>query len=153
MAPALHRHALPRPVAVADRSRVDAPVELEDAVSRFHAEHEREYNYRRDGAPVEIYRLSVRAVGVTPKPELKRHEPTTEQRRSRAASRRRALRGSPATPSRRPCYLRAELPAGATLDGPGDRRPAGLDDRRPAGLARRGRRVAQHPHASEGGVR
>src|SRR5213595_3515185 len=33
---------------------VGAPVDLGDAVTRFHAEHEREYNYRRDGAPVEI---------------------------------------------------------------------------------------------------
>src|SRR5436309_6186178 len=53
---------------------VTAPVDLDAAAARFHSEHEREYNYRRDGAPVEIYRLSVWAVGVTPKPELKRHE-------------------------------------------------------------------------------
>src|SRR5712692_7821745 len=53
---------------------VSTPVDLADAAARFHAEHERAYNYRRDGSPVEIYRLSVRAIGVTPKPQLKRHE-------------------------------------------------------------------------------
>jgi hypothetical protein len=29
-------------------------------VARFHDEHEREYTYRRDGAPVEVYQLSCR---------------------------------------------------------------------------------------------
>src|SRR5207253_11390155 len=53
---------------------VSAPVDLDDGAARFHAEHERAYNYRRDQSPVEIYRLSVRAIGVTPKPQLKRHE-------------------------------------------------------------------------------
>src|SRR5438552_1381708 len=53
---------------------VSTRADLADAAERFHAEHERAYNYRRDASPVEIYRLSVRAVGVTPKPQLKRHE-------------------------------------------------------------------------------
>src|SRR5438876_2224225 len=93
-----------------------SPADLADAAARFHAEHERAYNYRRDGSPVEIYRLSVRAIGVTPKPQLKRHE----------------LNGAAATPQASrpvhfdasgdavdtPLYLRSELPAGATLDGP-----------------------------------
>lgn len=53
---------------------VDRPlVSLEAAIDRFHAEHEREFSYRRDGAPVEIYQLQVNAVGVTPKPEFERH--------------------------------------------------------------------------------
>src|SRR5690349_16801729 len=53
---------------------VSSPVDLEEAMATFHAEHERAYSYRRDGSPVEIYRLSLRAVGITPKPELRRHE-------------------------------------------------------------------------------
>ena len=61
---------------------VSAPVDLEEAVSRFHAEHERAYNYRRDGAPVEIYRLSVRAVGVTPKPRAQTARADRRARRS-----------------------------------------------------------------------
>ena len=55
---------------------VDRPLgSLQAAEARFHAEHEREYSYRRDGAPLEIYQLQVTAVGVTPKPEFARHSP------------------------------------------------------------------------------
>src|SRR5438874_6522202 len=95
---------------------VSSPADLADAAERFHAEHERAYNYRRDGSPVEIYRLSVRAVGVTPKPQLRRHEPNG---------------GSPAAAGSRPVhfdasgsavdtpvYVRSELPAGTNLAGP-----------------------------------
>jgi N-methylhydantoinase A len=95
---------------------VSTPADVADAVARFHAEHERAYNYRRDGAPVEIYRLSVRAVGVTPKPELRRHE----------------LNGAAASPSGSrpvhfdwsgdavdtPLFVRSDLPAGTELEGP-----------------------------------
>jgi N-methylhydantoinase A len=95
---------------------VSAPVDLQEAVDRFHSEHERAYNYRRDDAPVEIYRLSVRAVGVTPKPQLKRHEPgggAVGPQGSRAVHFD-AAGGATETP----CYLRSELSAGTTLDGP-----------------------------------
>src|SRR5437870_7724001 len=43
---------------------VSTPADLANAAERFHAEHEQAYNYRRDASPVEIYRLSVRAVGI-----------------------------------------------------------------------------------------
>jgi N-methylhydantoinase A len=95
---------------------VSAPVDLEDAVARFHAEHERAYNYRRDGAPVEIYRLSVRAIGVTPKPQLRRYEPNGAgfsplgERDVHFAAAGGAVRT--------PVYARHDLPAGASLDGP-----------------------------------
>ena len=55
---------------------VGSPLDLEAAVARFHSEHEREYSYRRDGAAVEIYRLNVKALGVTPKPEFQKHPKT-----------------------------------------------------------------------------
>ncbi|HZR93948.1 MAG TPA: hydantoinase/oxoprolinase family protein, partial [Gaiellaceae bacterium] len=95
---------------------VGSPVDLEDATARFHAEHSREYNYRRDGAPVEIYRLNVRAVGVTPKPELRRHERAAGAPSPYAT---RAVRfdESPETVPT-PVYARADLAAGATLEGP-----------------------------------
>ena len=39
---------------------VDRPLaSMDAAVARFHAEHEREYAYRRDDAPVEIYQLQL----------------------------------------------------------------------------------------------
>src|SRR5262249_2866998 len=54
--------------------RVDRPLSsLEQAVATFHAEHDREHSFRRDGAPVEIYQLQLTAIGVTPKPEFARY--------------------------------------------------------------------------------
>src|SRR5207237_10762800 len=53
---------------------IDAPVtSLDRAIALFHDEHGREPNYKRPEAPVEVYRLSLTAVGVTPKAELARH--------------------------------------------------------------------------------
>jgi N-methylhydantoinase A len=95
---------------------VDAPVDLEDAASRFHSEHEREYNYRRDGAPVEIYRLNVRAVGVTPKPDLKRHDRNGAAARPSATRPVRFDETDAAVDT--PVYARTELAAGTRLDGP-----------------------------------
>ena len=94
---------------------VSAPVDLEDGVGRFHAEHERAYNYRRDGSPIEIYRLSVRAIGVTPKPQLQRHElngRAAEPQASRPGALRLVRRRR-----RHAVYLRADLPAGASSRG------------------------------------
>jgi N-methylhydantoinase A len=45
-----------------------------DLIEAFHAEHAREFNYRRDDAPVSIFRLAVKAIGVVPKADLPRHE-------------------------------------------------------------------------------
>ena len=78
---------------------VDRPLSsLQAAEARFHAEHEREYSYRRDGAPLEIYQLQVTAVGVTPKPEFARHA---------------AERGGRAEPARQrdPCTSRSSATA------------------------------------------
>jgi N-methylhydantoinase A len=95
---------------------VSAPADLAEAVDRFHAEHERAYNYRRDGSPVEIYRLSVRAVGVTPKPQLKRHELNGGGAGPRGT---RAVHfGSSGSAVETPLYVRADLPAGTRLEGP-----------------------------------
>lgn len=55
---------------------VASPVtSLDQAVARFHEDHGREHNYSRPEAPVEIYKVSVRATGLTRKAELARHEP------------------------------------------------------------------------------
>ncbi len=53
---------------------------LDGAVARFHDEHEREFTYRRDNAPVEVYQLGLRAIGVTPKPDFKAQELTGRDR-------------------------------------------------------------------------
>jgi N-methylhydantoinase A len=94
---------------------VAAPLDVEAAVATFHAEHDREYSYRRDEAAVEIYRLGVRAVGVTPKPELARHAldgglPARQGTRH--------VRFDDGSVHETPVYLRSEIPAGAAFDGP-----------------------------------
>jgi N-methylhydantoinase A len=95
---------------------VDAPLDLPAAIRRFHAEHEREHSYRRDDAPVEIYRLTLRASGVTPKPELARHQRDGSLPEPIAV---RQVRFDE-TDSRveTPVYSRFEVPAGTVLTGP-----------------------------------
>lgn len=41
---------------------------LKKAIETFHHEHERQFSFRQDTQPVEIYQLHLRAVGKTPKP-------------------------------------------------------------------------------------
>lgn len=47
---------------------------LKTAVENFHKEHERQFSFRQDSQPVEIYQLHLRAVGKTPKPSFTRLE-------------------------------------------------------------------------------
>ncbi|MCK0198175.1 hydantoinase/oxoprolinase family protein [Ancylobacter sp. 6x-1] len=83
-------------------------------VESFHTEHKREYNFRRDDAPVSFFRLNLKAIGVVPKAEFAIHEPTGQ---------------TPAPVSRRPVwfdgeshdtpvYDRATLPCGFSFTGP-----------------------------------
>ena len=60
-----------RSIAVPVSGRVESLDALRGA---FEDEHEREHSYRRESSPVEVYRLNLRAVGVTQKAELARHE-------------------------------------------------------------------------------
>ena len=48
---------------------------IDDAVNGFLAQHMREYKYVRDEASVEIFRLNLSAVGITPKAELPQSVP------------------------------------------------------------------------------
>lgn len=69
---------------------VPAPARItnvSDLIEGFHAEHEREYNYRRDEAPVSIFRVAVKATGMVPKADLNKHpvqEYTPKPRETRA---------------------------------------------------------------------
>jgi N-methylhydantoinase A len=94
---------------------VSSPLDLATAAASFHAEHEREYNYRRDDTPVEIYRLGVQAVGVTPKPELARH---ARDGALPAPSTTRQVRFDDGSAHETPVYLRSDLPAGVGIEGP-----------------------------------
>jgi len=97
---------------------VDRPLtSLDGATARFHAEHEREYAYRRDGVPVEIYQLQLTAVGVTPKPQFARHAGNGAPVPKAAATRPvyfEEAGGFVETP----IYVRDRLPAGTRLTGP-----------------------------------
>lgn len=45
-----------------------------DLIEGFHNQHEREYNFRREDAPVSVFRIGVKATGMVPKAELRSHE-------------------------------------------------------------------------------
>ena len=47
------------------------PNALHEAVQLFHEEHEKQYAFRQDDTPVEIYQLHLKALGKTPKPTFK----------------------------------------------------------------------------------
>ena len=69
---------------------VSAPSEITDMnvlIENFHSEHEREYNFRRDDAPVSIFRVAVKATGLVQKadlPNYKVSEHTPEPTSSRS---------------------------------------------------------------------
>lgn len=89
---------------------------LEEAVARFHEQHEREFAFRRDDAPVELYQLGLRAVGTTPKPAFPAHD-RTGTADPEPASRRQVWFEETGWVDT-PIHDRASLPAGTTFDGP-----------------------------------
>jgi N-methylhydantoinase A len=99
---------------------VDAGVvDLDAVVKRFHEEHEREFAYHReDDAPVEIYQLALRAVGVTPKPELSRHEPQPDKPLPEPLARRPVHFDEADDALDTPIHERDTLHAGAQVEGP-----------------------------------
>lgn len=92
---------------------------LDDVVATFHANHLKEHNFSAEDGGVEIYRISVRAIGLTPRTDAPRAElidpatftPTPTELRS-------VLFPDEATRLETPVYDRGELPAGAVLQGP-----------------------------------
>ena len=88
---------------------------VSDLVEAFHRQHQREYNFRRDEAPVGLFRLNLKAIGVVPKAELAAHAPTGV---TPAPMGRRAVWFEAAAPLDTPVYRREDLPAGFRLAGP-----------------------------------
>ena len=88
--------------------------DLDAAVARFHDEHEREFSYRRDDAPVELYRLQLVATDKTAEIELPRHERGGSLPEPR--ERREVYFDGEAVDT--PVYERSELPAGVSFEGP-----------------------------------
>ncbi len=89
---------------------------LDPVIAAFHHEHDREHNYSRPGEPVEIYRLSVIATGLTPKAEFARFDPVDEPAVP-AGSRRVRFDELPEAVDA-PVYDRARLKAGMKVEGP-----------------------------------
>ena len=96
---------------------VPAPSKITDIdalIDGFHNEHEREFNYRREDAPVSIFRVALTATGMVPKAELQTHPvkantPTTD------ATREVWFEGKGHTSM---VFERTDLTAGAKFDGP-----------------------------------
>ncbi|MDE0050178.1 MAG: hydantoinase/oxoprolinase family protein [Rhodospirillales bacterium] len=87
-----------------------------DAVNAFHADHDREYAFRRDDTPVELFRLNLAAIGTVPKAELMRH--AANGAKAVADESRMVdfdeVEGAVETP----IYSHEGLPAGVTIEGP-----------------------------------
>jgi N-methylhydantoinase A len=91
---------------------------LQEVTAKFHDQHEREYAYRRDGAPIEIYQLGLRAIGITPNPELRRHELTGVGVTPEPFTRRPVKFDELDEPVETPIFHRDALPAGVVIHGP-----------------------------------
>jgi N-methylhydantoinase A len=96
---------------------VPAPAKItstEELVAGFHNQHEREYNFRREDAPVSIFRVAVKATGMVSKAELPSYE-VTPNTPEPAATREVWFKGKPCTAR---VYERTDLKAGAEFEGP-----------------------------------
>ncbi|MBB4002111.1 hydantoinase/oxoprolinase family protein [Aurantimonas endophytica] len=96
---------------------VSAPARIESVsalVDAFHSEHEREFNFRREDAPVTIFRVAVKAVGIVPKADLPKHEVRAHV--AEPVGRREVWFDGMAHDAA--LYQRDDLKAGAAFDGP-----------------------------------
>ncbi|WFS04761.1 hydantoinase/oxoprolinase family protein [Rhizobium tumorigenes] len=100
-----------RSLAVSAPARIVSIASLIDA---FHAEHEREFNYRRDEAPVAIFRVAVKAIGLVPKAELPKY-PVRDHAPAPLGRRAVWFDGKSYDAA---IYQREVLEAGATISGP-----------------------------------
>lgn len=91
---------------------------LDEAVAQFHREHEREYSYRRDDAPVELYRLQLTATGAAAELQLPESDPDTNAEMPVATETRAVWFDGHDEPRDTPVYARDDLRAGMTFSGP-----------------------------------
>ncbi len=92
------------------------PGAMKRAIQTFHEEYEREFSFRQDDAPVEVYQLHLAAVGKTPKPAFRPAE-VRSQAPGEPTERRQVYFGSHGWVET-PVYDRDTLAAGTTLVGP-----------------------------------
>lgn len=96
---------------------VSAPAKVESVASlveAFHSEHEREFNFRRDDAPVSVFRIAIKAVGIVPKADLPKH--AVDAHKPEPAGRREVWFDGKAHDAA--LYQRDDLKAGAEFSGP-----------------------------------
>jgi N-methylhydantoinase A len=91
---------------------------LEDAIEQFHRAHEREYSYRRDDTPVELYRLQLMATGPAADLRLPEEDPDEEASLPEPAETRQVWFDGHDEPRDTPVYARDDLRPGMTLSGP-----------------------------------
>ncbi|MCI9888588.1 hydantoinase/oxoprolinase family protein [Micrococcales bacterium 31B] len=92
------------------------PGALDEAIQTFHQQHEREFAFRQDDQPVEIYQLQLQAVGKTPKPSFV-PQPEVAQEPSAPSEVRSVYFGEDGWLDT-PVYDRDALPAGTVIPGP-----------------------------------
>ena len=88
---------------------------LNAAIEAFHREHEREFAFRNDQTPVEIYQLQLKAIGKTPKPNFEAADLQPEAHTEPIETRPVYFEGQWHDT---PVYQRERTPAGATIQGP-----------------------------------
>lgn len=96
---------------------VSAPASVtstSDLIDGFHNQHEREYNFRREDAPVSIFRVGVKATGVVPKAGLPSFE-VIKNAPKPIGQREVWFKGKPCKTD---VYDRATFSAGAEFNGP-----------------------------------
>lgn len=89
---------------------------MEEAIDSFHVNHEREYAFRRDDAPVDLFRLNLTAVGVTQKAELAKHHSNGGELKAQAT--RMVSFDEADEPIETPIYEHEKMPAGVSFQGP-----------------------------------
>ncbi len=89
---------------------------LKRAIQTFHEQYEREFSFRQDDAPVEVYQLHLTAVGKTPKPAFRPAE-VVSQGAPEARERRDVYFGEHGWVDT-PVFTRDALAAGTKFEGP-----------------------------------
>lgn len=89
---------------------------LAAAVSEFQSEYQAHYSYRDFTVPVELYQLSLTAIGRLPRVRFKEHKPATSK--PAAQGERPAVMDASGVAVTTPVYSRARLHTGHSIDGP-----------------------------------
>ncbi len=91
---------------------------LDDAIAQFHDEHEREFSYRRDDAPVELYRLQLVATGPAADLSLPEEDTDADAAMPEPAETRPVWFDGEEEARDTPVFTRDDLPPGVRFTGP-----------------------------------